>query len=181
MQEDDGRWLKDYSEELGYPKVIQAKDAIIDETYLVSNFFESLVVKKINRHETADFVTSVSVISEDSPGRFITISGGTNLIPYSDEWHAKRIVGKVQKIEQSRKLKEVSNEKRPSRASVIDRELAKAAQSNTEPNWDEIAAMVVAEGAARETVDKRMIMSQARTRFKWYTEQGKINPALVAV
>lgn len=64
--------------------------------------------------------------------------------------------------------------KRP-RSTVIDQELLKV-RKGAKPNWDEIATVVINDGRAPES-ERKHVISQARTRYKWYTVEGKANPS----
>lgn len=74
----------------------------------------------------------------------------------------------------SKKVVKKPTEKVP-RSQIIDRELLRY-KKGEEVDWNAIASKVIQAKAAPE--DKRTsIINQAKTRFKWYTVEGKKNPA----
>ena len=60
------------------------------------------------------------------------------------------------------------------RSAIIDQMLLDT-PAGTEPVWEDIATKVIVEGRAPEA-KRKAVVSQAKTRYKWYTEEGKKNP-----
>jgi len=61
------------------------------------------------------------------------------------------------------------------RSKLIDLELLKV-KVGEEPPWEAIATAVIEAGRAPES-KRKQVMSQAKTRHKWYTVEGKTNPS----
>lgn len=187
MEEYD-RWLKDYSEDPEYPQVILAKDAEIGKKYLVSNHFKAFTIHKINRNDNADIVTSVSVLEDDMFSRIITISGNTELIPFSEKWFSKRLFNREGEKERGKDEKKIKEEKlgkkvkrsltsktrKISRASIMDTEFMRLIKEGNIPDWNEIVELVIKSGAVKENTERRLILSQAKTRYKWCLERSSI-------
>lgn len=166
-----------YSTLPNYPKILLAKDASENTKYLISGLLYNIKVIKINRIGNTDFVTSVTVDSEAEPFRKVQISGDTELIPYSDEWHkwSPKVQVKAEKLMSKVDHKKLQ-EKKPSRASIIDREIYLSMQKNQIPVWEDIAKKVKENGAAKENVDNKHIIAQAKSRYKWYSVDSIPNP-----
>jgi hypothetical protein len=160
---------------------IEAKDAVVGETYLhASQFYRVKILKREGEDEKGG-VSSVLVESESEPLRPITISGATQLLRYSEELH-KPVRPENHKAKQTNHIKESVMRKKPvakgtvPRSTIIDRELLKY-KGKEEPKWDLIASKVIQAKAAPET-KRASIISQSKVRWGWY-KKGKKNPAAV--
>jgi|GEM_PF-6165247 hypothetical protein len=178
-----------YSNLPNYPSIILAKDAVPGETYLLNGILYKVNVERINRMgitEDSDTCTSVTATLEPQPFYRTQIAGGTELIPYSPEWHKwkpgikekkeKLLSAKERRVLQSRGEVVESTPKLPPRSEVIDQKLAEV-HANDIPDWEAIATAVISRGLAKEDARKGII-SQSKQRHKWYTVDGKVNPAL---
>ena len=161
-------------------KIIYARDAKVGEVYLTNGL--NYKVKIITIYGEPPDVSSVLVESESAGERRITISGGTELIPYSEKLHVVPIVPAINKQlpvtvpskqqvvsatnkQQSPKKKEkdMSRQKNP-RSAIIDAELKQVAPG-TKPDWEAIATLVISGGRAPE--EKRTaVINQAKMRFR---------------
>lgn len=163
-------------------QTIEAKDGVVGETYLQAlQHYRVKILKKNGADEKGD-VSSVLVESETEPLRPVTISGATQLVPYSEELH-KPIQSRSHKPRRTNTKKEGAMNKKPAakgavpRSTIIDRELVKY-KGKEDPKWDLIASRVIQAKAAPES-KRASVIAQAKVRHGWYTKGGKKNPAAV--
>lgn len=159
-------------------EIILARDAQPGKTYLLAGMYYSItIVKKYG--DDQEYVSSVLVQSEREPFRQIAIAGGTELIEFDEALHVSPAVDSATGFskQSSRKGSSMPQQKNP-RSKVIDKLLAET-KAGTEPDWEAIAAEVIKQGCAPQD-KKKSIISQAKVRYKWYTSEGKQNPATVS-
>jgi hypothetical protein len=170
-------------------KIIYARDTKVGEIYLTNGL--NYKVKIITIYGEPPDVSSVLVESESAGERRITISGGTELIPYSEKLHVVPIVPTITKQQlvpttdkqqlvpttdkqqpvpvtnkqkpTKKKEKDMSRQKNP-RSAIIDQEL-KLVAPDTKPDWEAIATLVIGEGRAPEE-KRKAIINQAKMRFR---------------
>jgi hypothetical protein len=177
--------------------IIYAKDAKEGQYYLLvispSSVYK-LLVEKINRtldRQDKESVSSVSVNDERYQNSH-TISGDTYLLEYDETFYLeslkKRKTYKEEKennsIDTKKEIiiktqgdkKQMAQNKNP-RSKIIDKYLASLAAGN-QPDWSAVVKEVVGAGCATAEEEKKIIF-QAKMRWKWYSVDGKTNPASI--
>jgi len=170
--------LEKYSSRKDHPAIIQAGQSKVGEKYLTVGLYYAIVIRKINKIEGLGTLTSVSITSELEPGRGVVISPGTDLIPYSDEWHFY----KKQKIDQegsevvAKKGAKSSNppvhEKKISWSSAVDTLLFEK-PAEEKPDFHGIADNILQSGVLGANVDKKRLIQLIHTRY-WRYKNGVI-------
>lgn len=158
-------------------KMICASDAIVGNTYLTAGMYYKVKIISINGNPEAGYIASVTVESETDPLRRIQISGDTKLIEFNEKLYKPILIPVREKVDKKERInKEKANmpqQKNP-RSKIIDQMLFETS-SGVIPDWEAIATAVIEAGCAPEE-KRKSIISQSKTRHKWYMVEGKINP-----
>jgi len=171
--------LEKHTSKKEHPKILMAKDAELNTAYLVVGIYYSIVIRRINKIEGTNFITSVSIRSEIEPmNNSAVISGDTPLIAFSEEWHfykktvkeSKKEAKESRKEAKEKKIKEHA-EKGPSKSSFIDPYIFKLSKE-VKPDLKAVAKQIIASGVLPNDTEKT-ILGLVHVRY-WHYKNGKI-------
>lgn len=183
-------------------KIVYARDAVEGQTYLLYLSWVKVKIVDVNRTH-AGIVTSVTVKDERYPNTE-RIAGDSLLVEYDEIFYLEKaklrktnniqecnsvISNKVQHGKIDKHTKAVNNrvkikgesktmaQNKTPRSKVIDEALLNI-EPGTVPDWNSIAQKVIEHGRATEAEVSKVIF-QAKMRWKWYSKDGKVNPASI--